>query len=217
MTADRARGFLQRLGLPDDGTAIVAADMPAGGGAGASTAALLALASAAGGADLGPDRLVEACIAAEGASDPLMKPAPDTHLWASREGRSVMRIPAPPEVEVVGGFLGPPVRTDPADRNLPDVSDLVEDWENAASRGDLGMLARIASLSAERTTALRGPAGDPAADLALATGALGHVRAHTGSARGLLFAPGTPPTGIEARLDEAGFQGVLRFRTGRAG
>jgi uncharacterized protein involved in propanediol utilization len=214
MTRDRARTFLQRLRLPTDGTATVAADMPAGGGAGASTAALLALAGAVGGATLAPDQVAAACIAAEGASDPLMLQHPDTHLWASREGRSLRRIAAPPAFDVVGGFFGPPVWTDPADWQLPDVSDLAERWSDAARIGDIRALARIASASADRTTALRGPPDDPTAELANKTGALGHVRAHTGSARGLLFAPGTIPAGVKALLAGAGFRAVLQFRTG---
>ena len=213
LPTDRVRIFLQHLGAPDSGTATVTADMTAGGGAGASTAGLLALARAAVPEEPVLDRLARACIAAEGASDPLMMCVPDAHLWASREGRSLRRLTAPPVVEVVGGFFGPPIRTDPADVHLPDVSDLVEAWVDAVERGDVAALARIGSLSAKRTTALRGPADDPTAHLAGTTGALGHLRAHTGSARGLVFAPGTAPVDLEARLTAAGFAATLRFRT----
>ena len=47
-------------------------------------------------------------------------------------------------------------------------------------------------------------------------GALGIIRAHTGSARGLLFAPEKLPSDAGAALTEAGFTGVLEFRTGGA-
>lgn len=205
--------LLRALGLPD-GEVTVTADAPPGGGAGASTAALVALARAAHGSALPTERVAAACIEAEGASDPLMLEWPDRHLWASREGRSLGPLPAPPAFDVVGGFFGPPVRTDAADLNLPDIGDLVAPWQAAALAGDRPALARLASVSAARTTALRGPADDPVPALAAACGALGHVRGHTGSARGLLFAPGTAPPEAEARLRAAGLQHLLRFRTG---
>src|SRR5690625_3413169 len=80
----RARKFLSMLELPCEGHYRLAANMPAGGGAGSSAAALLALARAAGHDGEG---LARACIAAEGASDPLMLDAPDAVLWAPREGK----------------------------------------------------------------------------------------------------------------------------------
>ena len=39
-------------------------------------------------------------------------------------------------------------------------------------------------------------------------GALGHLRAHTGSARGLIFAPGTAPAGVADALRAAGLAQV---------
>ena len=47
-------------------------------------------------------------------------------------------------------------------------------------------------------------------------GALGLVAAHTGSARGLIFAPGKVPVQARAALAEAGFTGVLQFDGGNA-
>lgn len=208
-----AARLLQELDL-GSGVVTVTADMPPGGGAGASTAALLALARAASGSTLPLRSLAAACIAAEGASDPMMLERPDCHLWASREGRSLETLPAPPEFEVVGGFFGPPVRTDPSDLRMPDTADLLGPWRDAARSVDREGLARLASTSAFRTTALRGPAEDPTPRLAEECGALGHVRGHTGSARGLIFAPGTAPAGTETRLRDAGFDRVVRFRTG---
>ena len=44
----------------------------------------------------------------------------------------------------------------------------------------------------------------------------GLLIAHTGSARGLIFAPGTLPRHGHAALTEAGFTGLLTFPGGRA-
>lgn len=201
--------FAAALGRPLS-AARLSADMPPGGGAGASTAALLALARASGVA-MPPARLARACLAAEGATDPLMHDAPDALLWAPREARALSGLPPMPPCEIVGGFRGAPVATDPADLGFPDVADLVRPWRQ--ERG-LAARARLAAESARRTDCLRGPADDPMAELARELGALGRVRAHTGSARGLVFAPGTVPDGAEAALAEAGLTGLLRFRTG---
>ncbi len=208
-TRDR---FAAALGRPLAETGL-RADMPLGGGAGASTAALLALARATGVPE-DPETLARACLAAEGATDPLMWDAPGTLLWAPREARALGRLPPMPRAEIVGGFRGPPTPTDPADPDFPDISDLVPLWRAAA--GDLATCAGLAAESARRCTLRRGPAGDPMPDLAADLGALGHVRAHTGSARGLLFAPGTVPARAESLLAEAGLAGLLRFRTGVA-
>lgn len=204
----RARDFLERIGAPE-GRFSLHADMPPGGGAGASTAALLALAAASG--QRGP-ALAQACLAVEGASDPLMLPNPDQVLWAPREGRVLAAIPPLPRAEIVGGFWGAPQVTDPADLAFPDVSDLVRRMGRGCALVDLAAIART---SAERCTGARGPAGDPVAGLAQDLGALGYLRAHTGSARGLIFAPGTVPAHAEAALAEAGFRETLRFCTGQ--
>lgn len=208
LAAARAKALLTALGLPATGRITVTADLPPGGGAGMSTAALVALARAAG----APEAAIPAaCLSVEGATDPLMLPAPDAVLWASRAARPLRPLPSPPEAEVLGGFLGPPLRTDPADTRFPPIDDLLEVW----ARGpDLPEAARLASISAERTTALRGPAPDPTPALAARMGALGWARAHTGSARALIFAPGSMPPGAEAALAAAGYTTPLRFRTG---
>jgi hypothetical protein len=83
------------------------------------------------------------------------------------------------------------------------------------ARGDLAAVAGIATESARRCSALRGPV-DPMAALARDLGALGHTRAYTGTARALIFAPGKVPDGAGAALAEAGLTGVLRFATGGA-
>jgi hypothetical protein len=204
----RAAAFMAALGMPAQGRIAVAPDLPPGCGAGMSTAALVALARAAGASG---DRIAPACLTVEGAVDPLMLPAPDAVLWAPRAARILGPLPAPPAAEIVGGFWGPPLPTNPADTEFPAIDDLIAAW----ARGpDLPEAARLAQASAERTTALRGPADDPTAALAARIGALGWARAHTGSARALIFAPGAAPPGAEAALLGAGYAHVLRFATG---
>jgi uncharacterized protein involved in propanediol utilization len=205
---DRAATLLSVLGLPVRGRVSIAPDLPPGGGAGMSTAALVALARAAGGAE---DRIAAACLAVEGAVDPLMMKTPDAVLWAPREARPLATMPCPPAADILGGFWGAPMATDPADVAFPCVDDLIEEW----ARGpDLGGAARLASLSAVRTTQARGPDGDPTPDLAARLGALGWARAHTGSARALIFAPGTIPDSAEAAMQAAGYAHVLQFASG---
>lgn len=204
---EHLRGFLRDLGVPGDPLPQFACDMPLGGGAGASTAGLVAAARWAGYAG---DDLALACLRAEGASDPLMFDHADQLLWASREGRVIRQMPAPPRAEIIGGFWGAPERTDPKDTDFADITDLVERWSRA---GGLIEFARLATQSALRCYAVRGGA-DPLQDLARDLGALGIVRAHTGSARGLIFAPQTVPQGARSVLQEAGFTHITQFETG---
>ncbi|MBS0123999.1 propanediol utilization protein [Thetidibacter halocola] len=204
--------FCRALDLPSDRLPGLAMDMPPGGGAGASTAALVAIARLMGFAGT-TEALVAACIGAEGASDPLMLPRPDAVLWASRTGRIVRDLAPPPRCVVVGGFWGPPLRTDPADDAFPDIADLAGDWARTTEARDLSRAAALASESATRCTALRGP-GDPMAELARELGALGHLRAHTGSARGLIFAPDEKHGRAKGALVRAGLTGVIAFATG---
>lgn len=213
ITPERARRFLAGLGLGLSGRVRLRAAMPAGGGAGASTATLVALARLAG-AEIPPGALARACIAAEGASDPLMFPAPGRLLWASREGRVLRRLPALPRLDVIGGFLGQSRRTDASDHAFPDIGDLIEPWIAAATEGRAETLAGLAAQSARRTLALRGPLGDPTEGLARALGAAGFVIGHTGSARGLLFVPGRIPATAAEALRSAGMRGIVRFRMG---
>lgn len=209
LSAKRGQRLLDTLGLLPSGRFRLRLDMPAGGGAGASSAALMALALAAGARD--PAAITAAALAVEGATDPLLFPHPERILWASRQGRVLARLPALPRAEILGGFLGPGRRTDPQDQAFPDISDLVPRWQAAQ---DLASLADLASESARRTLGLRGPDGDPTEALARAHGALGFVIAHTGSARGLVFAPGTVPDAAQADLHAAGFSRITRFQTG---
>ena len=210
LTPARAAALLQALELPLTGRFEVMADMPPGGGASMSTAALVALARAAGAPE---GRIAAACLAAEGASDPLMLPAPGAVLWAPREARVLRDMPPAPATTILGGFLGAPQETDPDDMDFPDVSDLVAAWERTHT---LEGMAQIAQASARRTNELRGPQDDPSEGLCAALGALGYARAHTGSARAFIFAPGTAPAIGADILSAAGLSGVFTFDTGGA-
>lgn len=207
----RAAALLARLGLARRGRFLLRSGMVPGGGAGASTAALVALARAAG-AWQPPEAILRACVAVEGASDPLGLDRAERLLWASRQARIVARMPPLPAFDVLGGFRGPPRTTDPRDNDFPDIADLVAAWPDACA--DPPALARLVSESARRTLTRRGPAGDPTAALAARLGALGWAIAHTGSARALLFAPGTCPEAAPADLRAAGFCRITRFRIG---
>lgn len=213
MTEARARAFLTELNLSIQGRIDFEAEMPPGGGAGVSTAALVGLARLAGwhGDDM---TLARACIAVEGASDPLMLRQQAQALWASRLGEIIRTLPALPAMEVIGGFFGPPRRTDPLDDDFPDIADLIPLWQIATEARDLGQVAALASASATRTLAHRGAQLDPTASLAADLGALGYVIAHTGSARGLIFAPGQVPDDAKDVLGGAGYRGVVQFRAG---
>lgn len=207
-------GFARALGLGAVAWPGLDCDMPMGAGAGASTACLVASARAMGRATT-PETLARACLDVEGATDPLMYPAPDRMLWASRDARVIEDIGPPPPCEILGGYWGTPLRTDAADTDFRDIADLLPFWRAAVARADLAAVAGLATESARRCTALRGPE-DPMDALARELGALGHARAHTGTARALVFAPGKVPGGAAAALHEAGLSGVIRFATGAA-
>ena len=210
VTEARTGHLLRLLHLPEAGRFTLRLTMPPGGGAGASSAALMALALAAGARDA--SAITAAALAVEGATDPLLAPAPERLLWASRQGQVLALLPHLPKFDILGGFLGPGQRTDPKDGNFPDISDLVMDWPAAC--GSLPAMARLTSESARRTLALRGPADDPTEALAHRHGAIGFVIAHTGSARGLIFPPGGVSEAATLALREAGFSRITRFSAG---
>lgn len=195
------------------------AEMAPGGGAGGSTAARLALIAAAaalaGRPAPDPRTAARLCLAQEGASDPLMFPDPASVLWASRLGLVVAPLPAPPALIVVGGFDGPGRRTDPAQDDFADISDLAGAWAEAAERGDPVALARLSTGSALRLAARTGADLAPLLALADRHGALGIAVAHTGCARAVLFAPrlGDPAAAAKA-LRLRGLHGIETFRTG---
>lgn len=198
--------FGQALGGQPQGRILLRLPYPPGMGTGMSTAGLLAVA----GAGFSPEILARACIAAEGASDPLMHPAPAQRLWAPREGRVLGNLPPQPRAHLLAGFWGPPRPTRAGDQDYDDISDLVTAWRRD---GDLGSRAALASESARRCIARRGPVGDPTEALARDLGALGWAMSHSGAARALIFAPGQVPAHGVAALREAGLRGVHRLAT----
>ena len=204
----QVRRLLQQLGLPVSGKFRLRLTMPAGGGAGGSTAALVALARAAGARN--PALIIASVLNAEGASDPLLFAHPERLLWASRRGEVLADLPALPRFDLIGGFWGQGQRTEPQDHDFPDISDLLANWPGKS----LARMAGLVTQSARRTLDLRGPRNDPTEALMRRTGALGFVIAHTGSARGLIFAPGTVPETAAADLRAAGFSQITRFSGG---
>lgn len=205
--ADPHAGFLMSLGLAGQGEVIVSPLSPPGAGTGISTASLIAAALLHGWQG-SSSRLMAACVAEEGASDPLAFRHPERLLWASREGRILQRLPALPVHDIVGGYFGMPRSTDPADVDFPDVSDIVADWERADR---LHIFAELASESARRCLRMRGPADDPTEGLARDLGATGFLVAHTGSARGLIFPKGEVPSGAALALEAGGLTRVMQF------
>lgn len=204
----RATQFLTLLGLDTGHALSLRPDLPPGGGAGMSTAALVAVARICG---ANPEHIAAACLVVEGACDPLMLAQPDAVLWAPRTARVLCALPPPPAATILGGFFGPVTPTDPKDHDFPEIDDLVADWALAPS---LPRAAELASESARRTTALRGPHTDPTAALAKDLRALGWARAHTGSARALIFAPGPIPVHATQVMRKAGLTLPLQFVTG---
>ena len=176
-------------------------NMQFGAGLGASTASSLAA-------------LAQAIISVEGASDPIMYPEFDQLLWASREAKILDKFASPPPFEILGAMWGDPKRTDPADNNFPDISDLIPSWRDATEAQDHTKVADLSTESAKRTSELRGADADPSETVAKDLGAIGIIRAHTGSARGFLFKPNdTPQSGLNL-LTEAGYSGAATFKTG---
>ncbi len=211
VTQARLKRLLRSTGKPENGRFVLWSNVPAGAGAGSSTAALLALARAAG---IDEDLLPAACLGIENATDPLMLPEPDRVLWSSREAEVLARYKAPPACEIVGGYFGQPILTDARDSNFPDISDLLPAWQYATDQADLEYVASLATEAARRTTLLRGPSEDPSSAIVQRLGALGYARAHTGSARAFVFTPGTVPPEAEDLLARAGIAGAFRFATG---
>jgi uncharacterized protein involved in propanediol utilization len=123
----------------------------------------------------------------------------------------VAHLPPLPLFDILGGFSGPPRRTNPHDIHFPDISDLIPRWILAAKSHDIAELAKLSTISAQRTLALRGPSDDPIWGLAERLGALGVVIAHTGTARGLIFARGKIPREGRAAFIAAGLSLPIMF------
>lgn len=212
LTPARARRFLDALNLRLSGKVVLRPVVPAGLGTGVSTAGYVALARLAG--FRGDARaLARALHLAEGASDPLFLQDADRLLWASRRGVVLEQLPPPPRYSILGGFWGEPETTDAVDHGFADISDLVSSWRKADGLADF---AALASESAARCSALRGPAHEPMPELVASCGALGWVRAHTGAARGLIFAPGGVPDQAAGLMRAAGLRGLRLLNGGGA-
>ena len=192
----------------------VQSSIPVRAGLGASTASILSVLRALTKDALSMEQAAKICVDVEGATDPLMHEQFDRLLWASRSATIVERLSAPPKFEIVGGLWGEGQATDPADLNFPNITDLVDKWRHAVEQRSHKKVAELATESANRTTELRGPKGDPSQEFALEIGALGYVRAHTGSARGFLFLPNHTPENAMRWLSDAGYTNPCRFVTG---
>jgi uncharacterized protein involved in propanediol utilization len=142
---------------------------------------------------------------------------PEQLLWGSRIGKRLAQLPRLPRFEVIGGFYGPPCRTDAEDSDFPDITALIPQWIVAAQARDLASLAALATHSAKCTLEMRKPQSDPTASLARQLGALGYVIAHTGSARGLIFPTDKVPAQARAVLQDAGLCGIVQFFVGGEG
>lgn len=201
------------LGQPARGHIILQSDMPPGGGAGASTAAILGLLRLLTPIELLPEQEAQLCLKIEGASDPLMHKHCDKLLWASRYGVPLRKIPAAPDFEIIGGFGALGERTNSADDNFAQIDDLIEPWCKACRSNNRKTAGEIASTSAARNVKKRGSLPiDDLLQLARDLGAHGIVAAHTGSARGLLFTPGKVPIEARSALLEQNYRNITQFR-----
>ena len=206
----------QALGQIPRGRVIANCTMPAGGGAGASTATILALINVLAGKELTPDEVAQVCVAIEGACDPLMHETPDQYLWASRHGVRLGELPPVPSFDFIGGFDGDGIRTDAMDTNFADIADLIPKWIAACGANDLRAAGDVAQASADRNAALRGgPSIGALKHLAQQMHAVAVVVAHTGSARGLMFPPGAIPRSAPAALRSIGLRQICQFRSRR--
>ncbi|WP_052245409.1 hypothetical protein [Halocynthiibacter namhaensis] len=205
--------LLRNLGQSVCGQYSFTSDMPAGGGAGVSTTILVAICRQAGLSD--PHEIARHCHQIEGATDPLMFDHAERFLWASRQVEKLEELPALPAFTVIGGF-GPDLRrTDPQVSDFPDITDLLARWRQAALAQDLPALGVLTSLSAQRVLTQQGLWDDDRIrQVARDLGALGIVVAHTGAARGLIFAPGTVPAKAQNAFEDAGFSSVVQFNAG---
>lgn len=208
---DRLRVLLACLEAPMVGAFGATVAMPIGAGAGASTAALLAVAQLVA-PHLQLAQIEAICHQMEGASDPLLRPKAERLLWASRQAKVLGALPNPPDLLVVGGFLGATVRTDPLDLNFPDISDLVAAWP-AACR-EVSAFAGLVTASATRTLDLRGGDAKALHSLSLRLGAIGFAIAHTGTARAFLFPPHHRPEPALRALGDLGWDHLQTLRLG---
>lgn len=193
---------------------------PLGGGAGLSTLISLTslrAAAAAVGAVLTAEQEAACCLAVEGASDPLMYADAGRLVWASRLGRILERTAPGARFVAVGGFDGPPVRTRADDNDFPDVADLFQALIDARAAGDAAQEALTATESAKRNQRRNPkPRWRELVALQQATGALGLIVAHTGSAVALLFEPDRADLHeVSAAMSRIGVSYVREFEVGQ--
>ncbi|MGB0958919.1 MAG: propanediol utilization protein [Halocynthiibacter sp.] len=210
LNTDDIDALFHALSAEKSGAFHLTHDMPAGGGAGASTAARVAVIKALS-PDLLPEDIARICFQTEGAVDPLMYPNADHMLWASRTGAVHTMFSPLPEGDLIGGFLDKSERTDARDANFADITDLIAKWPDIRTLHDM---AQLTTLSAQRNHKTRGHHDDPTFDIAQEIGALGVVVAHTGSARGFLFDRGGIPEDAQAILTASGLRGLCQFSFG---
>lgn len=209
----RLRALLRVLDAPVTGRFSAQIAMPVGAGAGASTAALLAVARLVA-PDLGTLQTETLCHQLEGASDPLLRPNAERLLWASRQAKAVAQLENPPPLVAVGGFHGAARRTDPKDLNFPDISDLIAAWPMACS-SPLAF-ADLVTQSAKRTLDRRGGDARALRTLAERLGAIGFAIAHTGSACAFLYPPEHRAEPTLAALADLGWRHLQTQRLGGA-
>lgn len=210
LSALRIAQLFKALRLQRSGGFTLHRQMESGAGCGSSTAALLAMARAAG-SDLPAEDIARILWQIEGASDPLMYAAPERLLWASREGRIIARLPPVARMQVIAGLVGQPQRTDPADDDYADISDLVAQWQRG---GDAAYFADLSTRCAQRQLSHRGIRGDMTESLAARANALGFAIAYTGSARALLLPRDHDPQALKPLLRAAGWRRICVFPLG---
>lgn len=184
-----------------------------GGGTGQSTADVLGAIRAVAGAfgrRFPPEEEAGLCLTAEGAVDPLMHEAPV--LFASRAARIIRRLGPLPHLRVVGGFAGPGMPTDPGDDDFPEIARLFARLAAAIRAGDVAALAGAARASADLNQARNpNPAWAGVLETGRRAGALGPVVAHTGSAIGLMLAPGAAVEPVRAEFAALGLAQIIAF------
>jgi len=202
--------MVARLGQPDAAVEIMA-NVPAGCGAGVSTASALATLRLLA-PNLSPEAENAHLLAVEGAVDPLAYATNPPRIWASRRAKTLAILPTFPALVAVGGFDGPGQQTDPTDLNFPDMAAAFELLHRPTPE-NIGRAASLSALANQQ----RNPRPNWAAAQALAaeTGALGIAVAHTGAALSLLYMPGTPGISrAQAGLAALGLTHVMRFAFG---
>lgn len=214
MALDLARQVLAEWAPGTGGLLEVDRPMAPGVGAGSSTADLLGVLRVLArwtGQSLCTADEAQWCHAVEGAVDPLMHPG---HvLFASREPKVLEILPPMPAMQVVGGFAGPGLDTDPADQDFPDMENALDLLRAGMRKGDTAMVAEAAHISAQANQIRNpNPAWEGVLTICREICALGPVVSHTGSAIGMILSDTADPTPAMARLREVGLESVIAFR-----